>query len=101
MQTDSLNTYSRSKENKRKKVSFYTSDNFSSTIKDRLEIEKHAKIPVIKNGNDLSLKSIKINRAFVTLHNTCPFDSFFQVCLTGSYDFKEIELQVSLPGSFH
>lgn len=54
---------------KKKKSSFYTSKKHTRTIKDRLLIRKHAKIPVLKNGNCLDLNASTIKNDFVTVNN--------------------------------
>lgn len=80
---------------KKGKQSFYASKNNASTIKDKLEIEKHKKVPLIKNGN-CSKATIKIDGLPTALQNTCGVDSLFQIILNGSYDFPEIKLLVSI-----
>lgn len=48
--------------------------------------DKIHKIPIIKNGDALELKAIKIRNRNISLTNTCGFDSVFQVCLCAMHD---------------
>lgn len=59
-------------------------------IIDALICKKTVKIPIIKNGNDLSLKGLKIKGDNYTVANTCAFDSIFQILLAAAHDFKNI-----------
>lgn len=44
----------------------------------------------MKNGNDISLKSLKIHNDNYTLSNTCTFDSIFQILLAAGHDLHHI-----------
>lgn len=60
-------------------------------IIDALKCKKAAKIPIIiKNGNDISLKSLKIHNDNYTVANTCAFDSIFQILLAAGHDLHHI-----------
>lgn len=63
-----------------------------------LTCAKAAKIPIIKNGNDLSLKSLKINNDFYTVGNTCAFDSISQILLAAAHDLNHILLHMKEAG---
>lgn len=59
-------------------------------ITDALKCKKAAKIPIMKNGNDITLKSLKINNDNYTVVNTCAFDSIFQILLAAGHDLSHI-----------
>ena len=52
--------------------------------------KKAAKIPIMKNGNNLSLKSLKLGKEDYTIANTCAFDSIFQILLAAGHDMNHI-----------
>lgn len=59
-------------------------------IIDALKCKKAAKIPIMRNGSDISLKSLKIHNDNYTACNTCAFDSIFQILLAAGHDFHHI-----------
>lgn len=59
-------------------------------IIDSLKCKKAAKISIMKNGNDISLKSLKIHNDNYTVSNTCAFDNIFQILLVAGHDFHHI-----------
>ncbi|XP_039304607.1 uncharacterized protein LOC120357646 [Solenopsis invicta] len=50
---------------------------------------KFIDVPIIKNGGDVQLKGVKNKQVVITLQNTCSFDSFFQLFLCASFDYKK------------
>ena len=48
--------------------------------------DKLSKIPILRNGNDNKLEFIRIDEKLISLTNTCPFDSLFQICLSTFLD---------------
>lgn len=44
----------------------------------------------MKNGNNISLKSLKIDNNNYTVANTCAFDSIFQILLAAGHDLHNI-----------
>lgn len=65
-----------------------------SIIKDKISIDKHAAIPIIRNGTSMTLNAVKINKQSISVTNTCAFDSILQIFLTGSNDFRIVEEKV-------
>jgi len=59
-------------------------------IIDALTCKKTAKIPILKNGHNTSLKSLKIQNENYTIANTCAFDSIFQILLAAGHDLHHI-----------
>lgn len=57
---------------------------------DALTCKKGAKIPIIRNGNDLTLKAIIIRNDSYTVANTCAFDSIFQLLFAAGHDSPRI-----------
>lgn len=48
------------------------------------------KIPIMKNGNDLSLRPVHIGKEKCSLTNTCAFDSILQLFLAAYFDIEII-----------
>lgn len=59
---------------------------------DSLTCKKAVKIPILKNGNSLSLKSLNINDDNYTITNTCAFDSIFQILLAAGHDSNNMQI---------
>lgn len=59
-------------------------------VMDALTCKKAAKILILKNGNNTSLKSLKIQNDNYTVTNTCTFDSIFQILLAAGHDNHHI-----------
>ena len=51
--------------------------------------EKLLAVPILKNRSVMKLKPIKIHDKKLTLNNTCPFDSLFQLIL-GTYVDRDL-----------
>ncbi|KAG5863046.1 hypothetical protein JTB14_009344 [Gonioctena quinquepunctata] len=51
---------------------------------------KFRPLPIIKNGNCSSLGSVILNRAKLSLTNTCAFDSIFQIMLAAATDNNSV-----------
>lgn len=62
---------------------------------DSLTCKKTAEIPILKNGNTLSLKSLHINDENYTISNTCAFDSIFQILLAAGHDLNNMQIYMN------
>lgn len=49
------------------------------------------KIPIIKNGNSISLKPVRIEKEKYSLKNTCAFDSILQLFIAAYFDKESIK----------
>ncbi|KAJ8677526.1 hypothetical protein QAD02_013313 [Eretmocerus hayati] len=78
------------KSTRRKKEAMYFGKN-RSRVKDCLSIQRHARIPVLKNGLLQEISPIRFQGMIIRIHHTCAFDSLFQVILTSAYDFPKVE----------
>ena len=56
--------------------------------------KKLSKIPALKNGNCFHLAPIEIRNKLVTVTNTCPFDSIFQLILSTYIDRDAFKLHI-------
>lgn len=59
-------------------------------IIDAFTCKKAPKIPIIKNGNNLSLKSLNIQNDNYIVANTCAFDSICQILFAARHDLQNI-----------
>lgn len=80
--------------NKYRQPAKYLGDRIDD-IKDSLAWGKNRPRPVIKNGNDLSLAPLKIDKKTVTLKNTCAFDSILYLVILAVSDFAHLKYKVS------
>lgn len=60
---------------------------------------KLSAVPILKNGSIMKLKPIKINDKKVTLNNTCPFDSLFQLMISTYVDRNLFKTEIDLLAS--
>lgn len=81
------------KSNPSKSNALYLGKNPHKII-DALTCKKAGKIPIMKNGNNLSLKDLKVKDDNYTIANTCAFDSIFQILLAAGHDFKDVLLHM-------
>ena len=47
------------------------------------------KVPILRSGDENGLLAISLKKCKITLTNTCPFDSVFQLFLSAALDYKE------------
>ncbi|KAJ8673837.1 hypothetical protein QAD02_005099 [Eretmocerus hayati] len=71
---------------RRGKTAMYYGEN-RSKIRDALAIERHARIPILKNGKLKEMSLVRFNKMAIRFELTCSFDAFFQILLTATYDF--------------
>lgn len=57
--------------------------------------KNRSSIPIMKNGSDQKLTTLKMKDEFVSLTNTCAFDSLLNIWLYMAADFPEISEKVS------
>ncbi|XP_050503633.1 uncharacterized protein LOC126882697 [Diabrotica virgifera virgifera] len=84
----SKNTTKKSR-TKSAKLSKYLDQNqttFDSLFQDNLQ-----KVPILKNGNALNLKGVKIKKQLYSFYNTCAIDSIVQSFIVGAIDHSEVE----------
>lgn len=62
---------------------------------DSLTCKKAVKIPILKNGNNLSLKSLNIKDDNYTITNTCAFDSISQILLAAGHDLNNMQIYMN------
>ncbi|CAD6208987.1 GSCOCG00010799001-RA-CDS [Cotesia congregata] len=67
----------------------------SKNVKEMLEHKKCKGLPILKRGDSKDLKAIKINNRWISLYNTCPFDSLFQLMLVAACDFPVINTKIA------
>ena len=62
------------------------------SIQNEFLLEKNLhKIPIIRNGNNISLKPVQIRKNKYSLANTCAFDSILQLFIAAYFDLKSIK----------
>lgn len=54
-------------------------------------LDKLQKIPIIKNGGNVSVKAVKIGNEKYSFNNTCAFDSILQLFISAYFDKKYIK----------
>lgn len=64
-------------------------------VADSLRWDHNRVIPVIKNGNHPDLQSCKLQNKFVTVKNTCAFDSILYLTIFAVTDFEFLLTQVN------
>lgn len=70
--------------------------NSSSTkISEMLQYERANGLPILKCGDHQELEAVKLEGRFISLVNTCPFDSIFQMLLVAACDFSIIHEKVT------
>ncbi|KAH0567955.1 hypothetical protein KQX54_016697, partial [Cotesia glomerata] len=79
---------------KKNSRSFYIGTK-SKNVKEMLEHKKFKGLPILKRGDSKDLKAIKINNRWISLYNTCPFDSLFQLMLVAACDFPIINTKIA------
>lgn len=60
-------------------------------IKDALTFDVSSKIPMLRNGNDMGMKFVRVDNTKLTIINTCAFDSIFQILLAAATDDPKIQ----------
>ena len=58
--------------------------------------DKLSQVPILKNGSVMKLKPINLDGKKVTLINTCPFDSLFQLMLSTYIDRPLFKAQIDV-----
>lgn len=61
--------------------------------------DKLTKIPIMKNGGNITTKSVKLGAKRISLSNTCAFDSILQLFIVAHFDKNEIKHFISLNNS--
>lgn len=54
-------------------------------------LDKLQKIPIIKNGGNINVKSIQVGNKKVSLSNICAFDSIMQLFISAYFDKRHIK----------
>ncbi|XP_039307718.1 uncharacterized protein LOC113004773 isoform X2 [Solenopsis invicta] len=67
---------------------------YQHKLRDSLICKKSVRIPILKNGNSLDLKSLHINDGNYTITNTCAFDSIFQILLAAGHDLNNLQIHM-------
>ena len=73
---------------KKKSRSVYLTKNHD--LIDIITSSKCRTLPILKNGNDPSLRFVTLRKAKLSLLNTCPLDSLFQIILSGITDSEKL-----------
>lgn len=61
-------------------------------LKEALTFQKRSTIPILRNGNCDKLSYIKFpGQAFISIKNTCAFDSLYQIILAAATDYDAIK----------
>lgn len=77
------------KKKSKKRIAKYLGQN-KQAIQDSLSFIKNNNIPILKNGSNISLRSIKMSKQIVSLIHTCAFDSIFQIICKTSYNWLHL-----------
>lgn len=65
-----------------------------SDVSDSIRWNKNKCVPVIKNGNNVSLSKVSLQGKEVALRNTCAFDSIFYILMIAVEDFPHLKDKV-------
>lgn len=66
----------------------------SKNIVEMLQHKRAHGLPILKCGNAEDPQAVKMGKRVISLYNTCPFDSLFQLLLVAACDFPTIKDKV-------
>lgn len=61
--------------------------------------DKITKVPIMKNGGNITIQSVKLGNKRISLTNTCAFDSLLQLFIVAYFNRDEIKNFISLNNS--
>lgn len=84
------------KEKKKRRNKYLQTNNLENQF---LFHDKITKVPIMKNGGNITIQSVKLDDKRISFTNTCAFDSILQLFIVAYFDRDEIKNFISLNNS--